>query len=205
MFLAGAEVVLTALADHEVAVRWDRPSVLEDQAVSSLCGHLARGAVWAVDDYLTADPPSSPVDFHSPGEYFATIMDAASGDDHRAIRDRGTAVASIGREALLDEVRRRLDELAPRLRATSPDHLVTVAFGKVMRLGDYLLTRVVEQAVHLDDLARSVGLEPWPMPADATDVAIEVGLDVARRRSGNTAVLRALYRRGFAEGAFPAF
>lgn len=87
----------------------------------------------------------------------------------------------------------------------SPDHLVTVAYGKVIRLGDYLLTRVVEQVVHLDDLARSVGLEPWTMPTDAVDVAVEVGLDVARRRRGDTAVLRALYRQGFAADALPAF
>lgn len=205
MFLAGAEAVVTALSDDAVVSRWDHPSVLEHQLVSSLCGHLARGAVWAVDDYLVGDPAAGPADFSSPGEYFAALMGAATDGDHAAIRDRGAAVASAGHTTLLGEVRSRLDQLAPRLRATSPDHLVTVAYGKVIRLGDYLLTRVVEQVVHLDDLARSVGRDPWPLPDDAVDVAVEVGLDVARRRAGDTAVLRALYRRGFAEEAFPAF
>jgi len=205
VFLAGAEVVVSALGDDAVASCWDRPSVLEDQAVASLCGHLARGGVWVVEDYLAGDPPPGPADFGSAGEYFAELIGAAGDEDHKAIRDRGAAVSAIGHSALVDEVRRRLDDLGPRLRAMSPDHLVTVAYGKVIRLGDYLLTRVVEQVVHLDDLARSVGLEPWTMPTDAVDVAVEVGLDVARRRRGDTAVLRALYRQGFAADALPAF
>ncbi len=75
--------------------------------------------------------------------------------------------------------------------------------GLVLPLGEYLATRLVEQTVHLDDLARSVGREPWPLPDAATELVCAVGLEVAQRRFGGTALLRALYRQGFAEAVLP--
>ena len=42
-FLAGAEVVVAAVADTRVGEAWERPSVLDDQTIGSLAGHLARG------------------------------------------------------------------------------------------------------------------------------------------------------------------
>ncbi len=83
---------------------------------------------------------------------------------------------------------------------------MTVAGGKVMRLADYLETRIVEQVVHLDDLARSVDHPRWATPAGADDLVIAVGVEVARRRRGDLAVLRALFRPDApdAGAAFPA-
>ena len=73
-----------------------------------------------------------------------------------------------------------------------------------MTVRDFLVTRVVEQVVHLDDLARSVAVTGWRVAPAAVDLVLAVGLDIARRRRGDTAVLRAVYRAGEAEGAFPA-
>ena len=42
-----------------------------------------------------------------------------------------------------------------------------------MRLDDYLVTRLVEQVVHLDDLARSLGVESWPVPDDHVKLVLE--------------------------------
>ncbi len=53
---------------------------------------------------------------------------------------------------------------------------------------------IVEQVVHLDDLARSVDRDPWPVPEGAQLLAIHVGIDVARLRHGGTETLRCLYR-----------
>lgn len=169
LFLEGARAVAGAISDPAVAEAWDRPSVLEEQLVSGLAGHLARGGVWVVADYLQAGTPSGPVDFEGAGQYFAELVGAASPDDHRAIRDRGAAVAA----------------------------------GKVMRLADYLATRVVEQVVHLDDLARSTQHEPWPYPRAGQELAIEVATDIACQRHGGTAVVRALYRHGYADAILP--
>lgn len=203
VFLLGAQVVGTALADPAVAAAWDRPSVLEEQRVSGLAGHLARGGVWVLADYLDAGAPEGPLDFTSAGDYFTTLLGKSTPADHRAIRERGAEVAAPGREELLRTLGQRLEALGPSLRTRQASSLVAVTGGKVMRLGDYLATRIVEQVVHLDDLARSVDRHPWPMPEEAVDIAIAVGTDVARRRGGSLAVVRALYRRGYAEPLLP--
>jgi hypothetical protein len=202
IFLGGAEVVATALGSPAVAEAWDRPSVLEDQRVSGLAGHLARAGVWIVNEHL-ATPATGTLDFTSAGDYFATLSSGASPADHRAIRQRGADVAAVGRDELLRTLAERLAALGPRLRSFDPGHLLTVTAGKVMRLPDYLATRIVEQVVHLDDLARSVEQEPWTMPPGASELTIAVGVDMARRRAGSQALIRALYRRGFASELLP--
>ena len=203
LFLTGAGAIVEAIADPAVGQSWNDPSVLEDQLVSGLAGHLARGGVWVVSDYLHAGTPAGPVDFTSAGEYFATFAAGAQPADHQAIRDRGAAVAAAGRDALLVDLRERLASLEAELGTLPRDHLMAVVGGKVMHLDRYLETRIVEQAVHLDDLARSVGRDPWPLPEDHVTLAIAVGTDIALRRHGPSATLRALYRRGCAEPALP--
>lgn len=205
LFLGGAHAVVGALSDPRVGQAWRQPSVLEEQTVGGLVGHLARGGVWVVADYLHADAPAGPADFDSAAEYFAFFADAAKVEDHRAIRDRGAAVAAAGWQAVREELESRLDALTPEVTSLAPDRLVSVIGGKVMRLGDYLVTRVVEQAVHLDDLARSIGAEPWALPDGHEAEALAAGVETARLRRGTPGVLRALYRRGFADVALPAF
>ena len=56
-FLDGAQVVVDAIASPAVAAAWDTPSVLAEQTVGGLAGHLARGAVWVVGDYLDQPEP----------------------------------------------------------------------------------------------------------------------------------------------------
>jgi len=203
VFLGGAQVIATALADPAVADAWDRPSVLEDQTVGGLAGHLARGGVWVVADYLDGGVPDGPADIGGAGEYFAIVMSAATAEDHHGNRARGAAVAAAGGDELRRDVGQRLDALGPRLRSLPMSLLLTVIGGRVMRLDDYLATRILEQVVHLDDLARSVDREPWSLPTGATDLAIAVGADIACRRTGSTALVRALFRRGFAESVLP--
>jgi hypothetical protein len=203
-FLEGARVVAGALADDAVASAWDAPSVLEGQAVSGLAGHLARGGVWVVGEYLDGGEPTGPVDFETAGQYFATLVTDLPEDGHVAIRDRGAAIAAAGRAELVTTLDERLAALELRLADLSPERLVAVASGKVMRLEDYLVTRIVEQTVHLDDLARSVGRAgPWGLPPEAEDLTIRVGTDIGRRHDGAAAMIRALYREGFAEGTLP--
>ena len=79
-----------------------------------------------------------------------------------------------------------------RLPRRGPERSASAAL--TIRFDEYLKTRIVEQVVHLDDLARSVDREPWPMPEAAQSLVIHLGIDVARVRSGGTAVVRALYR-----------
>ncbi len=105
LFLTGAEVVAEAVASPEVAAAWDQPSVLEEQTVGSLAGHLARGGVWVVADYLDAATPEGPVDLPSAAAYFAKFTDVQDPTIHQAIRDRGASVAAVGRDALVTDLR----------------------------------------------------------------------------------------------------
>lgn len=80
---------------------------------------------------------------------------------------------------------------------------MAVLAGKVMRLGDYLASRIVEQVVHLDDLGRSVGVD-WPAPEPSVAVTVAVAIDIGMHRHGGAALVRGLYRDGFG-GVFPVF
>jgi Mycothiol maleylpyruvate isomerase N-terminal domain len=193
-FLATALVLYDAIADDAVARAWDQPSVLEEQTIGGLAGHLARGGVWVVATYLDTEIPDAPR-ARSAAEYFAQSAEFLNADDHRMIRERGAEVAAAGHREVCRALRERLEALAPRLRAEPADRILGVAGGvAVMTLDRYLETRIVEQVVHLDDLARSLGRDPFPVPLDAQNLAIHIGVDVARLRRGETEVIRALYR-----------
>jgi hypothetical protein len=194
LFLATARVARDAIGDDAVGQAWDDASVLEDQTIGGLAGHIARGGVWVVEDYLNAEVPDAPR-AKSAAVYFAQSAAFLNAEDHRLIRERGAQVAAVGHRELFATLTRRLDDLTPRLLAEPVDRIVGAAGGVVvMTLDSYLETRIVEQVVHLDDLARSLGRDPWRVPADAQNLALHVGIDVAQLRYDPTDVLRALYR-----------
>ncbi len=205
LFFAGARTIVGAIAEPVVQAAWDQPSVLEEQQVSSLAGHLARSGIWVVAEYLRSGTVTGPPDFASAAEYFAAVAVGAGPDARKSVRDRGAAIAELGRDEILRRCHEELRWLEAELGRLPAGQLIAVIAGKVMTVRDYLATRVVEQAVHLDDLARSVGREPWPLPSEHQALAISVGTDIARDVHGPEATVRALYRRGFAEVTFPVF
>ena len=203
LFLDGAAVVLDAITDDSVTGAWNDDSVLEAQTVSGLAGHLARGGVWVVGEYLDEPSPSGPPDLTSAGEYFAAVANQFTEDAQRVVRERGAAIGAVGPAQLAAQLADRLRALELRLHSEPDDRVVAVYAGTTIRLDDYLVTRIIEQTVHLDDLARSVARDPWPVSAEAQALVISVGADIGRRRHGATAMLRALYRSGFAEPTLP--
>jgi hypothetical protein len=191
-FLVGARIVVNAIDSPAVAAKWDQPSVLADQTVGGLAGHLARGAVWVVGEYLDQVAPSDTT-FEAADHYFATHASMSDETTDRAVRERGAAVAAAGHDVVAAEAGQRLAALEVRLPAEPADRITVVA-GGAMRLDDYLVTRLVEQVVHLDDLARSVDVEPWPVPDDHVRAVLQTGTLIGLRRFGAVAMLRALYR-----------
>jgi hypothetical protein len=156
-----------------------------------------------VDEYLARGVPVGPVDYESAAEYFLGLVTPMPAEEHLAIRARGAEVASVGHAALMAEVDKRLGPLAEGLRDSKPDALITVAAGKVLRVRDYLVTRIVEQVVHLDDLAMSLDEGPCDYPAEGRDLAMDVGVEMARSRAGTVGFIRALYRQGAAANVLP--
>ena len=193
LFLATCANVAMALADPRIAEAWNEPSILEEQTIGSVAAHVGRGC-WVALDYLDQGTPTGMVDFDSAADYFAKLLDAATPELHEGIRQRGAEGAQAGAEGVLSQLRERIVEMQGRLATEREDRLVTVYGDNVMTLDDYLETRILEQVVHLDDLARSIGAERFSITEGAEALVIACGAEIGRRRFGNTTMVRALFR-----------
>jgi hypothetical protein len=205
LYLSGVRTIREAIADPAVVEAWEQPSVLEEQTVGSLAGHLTRTGTWIMDEILGAGEPDRPADFIEVASFYVTLLPTTDDPIHEGIRQRGAALAAQGPAALAESIDERMPGVEARLRTLSADRLLTVTGGNVMALDLYLVTRVVEQVVHLDDLARSVEHEPWPLPQAAYRTVAAVAIEVAMLRHEPQVVVRSLYRRGHADVAFPVF
>ena len=195
-FLDAASTARVVLAHEAVAARWDDESVLAEFSVRGLAGHLARVAFGTLR-YVEADEPRD-ADPIPPGDYYtrvvpqpADITDPVNVD----ARERGEEAAAAGHAELLAAFDRDRSRLEAILAVEPPSRLVRVFGDLVMKLDDYLETRIVEAVVHTEDLALSLGIDPPHPPEDALDIAIGHLVGVARRKHGGAAVLRALARR----------
>jgi hypothetical protein len=113
-----------------------------------------------------------------------------------AIRTHAAHLAEQGPAALTDKFEALVTRLGPALAGLPMTRLVPVwrIEGGATSLSDYLRTRVVELAVHADDLAFSLGTD-IVMPERVASVTFAAFLDLARARSGDAAVMRAFARR----------
>jgi Mycothiol maleylpyruvate isomerase N-terminal domain len=194
-FLETSRASHQLLESGEVARHWQDPSALKQWAVSGLAGHLARAAL-AVETYLDAPEPDEKL--VSPATYYTV---AVEGDDdlnselHRGIRARGDETAAAGHDDLIEKHDACIQRLVLRLPQESDDRKVRVWKDMALVLDDYLITRILEMVVHIDDLAVSVNVEPPAIPQRATDLTIATLIDIARLKHGDQAVVRALTRR----------
>jgi hypothetical protein len=196
VFLRAARSARDAIASPEVAARWDDGSALAQFTVRALAGHLGRGA-WVVEQYLDAGIADTPVEVPDAAGYYAAVVLTPDPDDalNATIRERGEAEAAGGRDAVLERLDATLARLGDRLPALPADTRVSVIMGVTLDLDEYLVTRIVELVVHIDDLAVSVGRDaPEPDP-DAATLVVGALVGGARRRHGDRAVVRALTRR----------
>lgn len=195
-YLRTLDLAIGVVAEPEVVAAWDLDSVLAKLSVRGLAGHLTRAGA-LVEDYLDGGIPAESVDVADAAGYYelAALTSDLDSELNRSIRERGEAEAEVGHPALVAEFVAARDRLALRLGAEPADARIAVRGGMVLPLDEYLVTRIVELAVHTDDLALSVGLStPEPDPVAAT-LATHCLVALARRRHGDLAVLRALTRR----------
>jgi hypothetical protein len=92
-----------------------------------------------------------------------------------------------------------------RFPAFDENQPVTVFDRYTLPLGQALLTRLVELAVHADDLAVSLDLPTPPLPDRAADFALTTLTRIASGRHGTANVIRALSRRERAPRNISAF
>jgi Mycothiol maleylpyruvate isomerase N-terminal domain len=206
-FLATARAAAGLLREPAVASRWDGPSALPEFGVAGLAGHLAY-QVLALPPLLAEPVPAEPV--VPLLEHYARVewIGAAVHEEINVrIRDGGEREAADGPVALVARLDAAIDELAERLATVAqwrPVHLALWGPWS-LTLEDMLVSRMMELAVHGDDLAVSVGVPTPELAPGALDAVVVLLSRLAVRRHGPTAVLRALSRAERAPGTIAAF
>lgn len=195
-YLDAAETAAGLLAAPGVRAEWTSPSALSGFTVGGLANHLAT--------QLSSVPPvlASPVDpelevvtlldHYSRVKWLGASLDDA--DNQRILRG-GEDAAADGPDGLADRVEAALTEVRAAVPAEPADRVVTMLrYPWALSLDDFLLTRVMEIAVHADDLAVSTGAETPPLPPAVLDPVLALLTHLSVRRHGALPVLRALSR-----------
>lgn len=141
------------------AAEWRRPTRCASWTVSKLLAHVRVVIAW-LPGMLSAPASTraevSAVEYYRPDDRFAPDTNAARitlAQDHAAEQLSGAAVAED-----FNATWQRVDRLC---RAEPEGRVVRTRHADPMLLSEFLLTRVVEVAVHGLDLADALGREPW--------------------------------------------
>jgi hypothetical protein len=127
------------------------------------------------------------------------------GEVNVGIRTRGESIAAGGPESLAERASAAVAQQRTKLAGVSADRAVFMPWtGWALTLDDFLTTRMMELAVHMDDLAVSVALATPVLPDAAFDPVLILLARLAARRHGQTALLRALARAERAPAAINA-
>jgi hypothetical protein len=205
-YVDAAATAALLLRDPAVGASWAAPSALEKWSVGGLAGHLARQIVhlpYELDQPVPDGRPISLLDHFARSQWaVGDIEDAAN----TGIRHRGDREAADGAGVLIARTDDVLAELRSRLPSEAHDRLVHLPGGPwSLSLDDFLTTRLLEIVVHCDDLAVSVGVGTPPLPQQAVDVVLGLLCQLASRRHGPIALLRALSRAERAPATIAAF
>jgi hypothetical protein len=206
VFLVAARSCRALVAERSVGDSWTQPSALPGFTVGGLACQLGAQVPMAAG-LLTAPAPDGPV-VSAVEHYARASWVEADRDDavNVAIRDGGEHRAREGAGALLAAVDEAIAALDAGLPAADLGRPVPTPAGPwALPLGDALLTRAMEIAVHSDDLAVSVGLPTPSLPAEVIDPVLCLLAFVAARRHGQATLLRALTRAERAPASISAF
>lgn len=179
------------IESQAVADSWENASALDGMSVGEVAGHLTSTAL-ATLRYLDVVADGEVGDR---GSYYGRgAPPATPSPPPTGMLERARAIAARGPADVATTLRDGSQSLRRALDGRDPDDPISVMNDRVLRLDDYIETRVVEAIVHLDDLAASVGETDHALPESAVRVAVEHLVEVAIFRSGATDVLRALSR-----------
>lgn len=138
---------------------WSRPTVCEPWTVRELLGHVTV-AVGRLPGTVAGEAPAratvSAADYYRPDARFSP-----EANSRRIELGRERAAGAGEGPALVKEFDEAWRSAARVCTAEPDDRVVRTRHGDPMLLTDFLVTRVVEVAVHGLDLAEAVGREPW--------------------------------------------
>ncbi|MPZ93944.1 MAG: hypothetical protein GEU96_03315 [Propionibacteriales bacterium] len=206
-YFTAASSAVTLLANPAVAAAWTEPSALADMTVGGLAVHLA-GQVTGLPPLLTGAPATEQVvrvlDHY---DRAAWINSGHDSEANTGIRRNGETGAADGPEALVARTESALTMLRGVLATTPGDRPMRMPFWGPysLTLDDFLTTRMMEIAVHSDDLAASVDVATPDLPHEVVDTVVDLLSRLAVLRHGPTAVLRALTRAERAPATIAAF
>jgi mycothiol maleylpyruvate isomerase-like protein len=205
-YLDAARSAAALLAEPEVAAGWTSPSALDGFTVGGLAAHLAVQVLFVPATLDGVAPDGEPVPLLGHYERVTWIGAALDADVNVAIRRGGEAGAAEGPAAVAGQVEAAVRELAGRLATEPGDRVVRPPAGPwALRLDDFLVTRMMEIAVHSDDLAYSVGIPTPELPSEVMHPVLELLTRLAVRRHGPVPVLRSLSRAERAPETVTAF
>jgi hypothetical protein len=194
-YLSAAGQALALLREPAVAAAWDKPSALAEMTVGGLAGHLAY-QIFSVSPVL-GEPPSGQAPIPLLEHYARAVWIAAPLDSeaNAGIRARAEDIGADGASSLIERADAALAEQRAGLPGLPGDQAVFMPqVGWALSLDDFLTTRMMELAVHMDDLAVSVGLATPELPDNAFDPVLIMLTRLAARRHGQAALVRALAR-----------
>ncbi|MEZ0074673.1 maleylpyruvate isomerase N-terminal domain-containing protein [Planotetraspora sp. GP83] len=205
-FLITARSAANLLREPAVAAAWSEPSALPEFSVGGLAAHLAY-QVLAVRQALAEPPPQEQtitlLEHYGRVEWVGADLDD---EINVRIRNGGEELAAEGPAALAAHVDSAIKELTDGLASAAERPVRVPLWGPwSLTLDDLLITRMMEIAVHSDDLAVSVGIATPAFPQGAVETVIDLLSRLAVRRHGPTAVLRALSRAERAPATIAAF
>jgi hypothetical protein len=202
-FLESAAIAATLLREPVLAERWDTPSALPDFSTGGLARHLANQVTDTVT-YLAAPPGDSAIPVLEHYTRNTWVTSGVDSPDNVGIRGRSERRAAATTVA---DLAAEVDAALGVLRSAVPDqpaHRIVDFIDWGLAVDDFLLTRVMEMVVHVDDLAVSLGVPTPRMPDAATEATIHLLARVAAWRHGPLNVVRALARQERAPASIAA-
>jgi Mycothiol maleylpyruvate isomerase N-terminal domain len=194
-YLQAAASAAELLGRPAVADAWARPSALAEFRVSGLAGHLANQVLTVpavLGNEVPDEPPIALLDHYAQSRWRSGSVDD---EINVGIREQGERHAADGAGALAERVAATVAELAAVLPDEPADRVVFLPWGPwSLALEDFLVTRMMEIAVHSDDLAVSVGTETPDLADAVLEPVLALLTALAVERHGQPAVLRALTR-----------
>jgi hypothetical protein len=205
-FDEAAQFAVDLLGNPAVAGHWTEPSALAEMSVGALAAHLARqisNVQLVLAQPIDPEPPIALLEHYARVAWIDGGLQDAS---NVVIRRDAEDGAVVGPAALAASAAGAATELRGRLATEPADRVVLLPWGPwSLTLDDMLTTRIMEIAVHGDDLAYSVGLPGLQLPEAVADIAAGLLVKLAVRRHGQAAVLRALARQERAPQSVAAF
>ena len=205
-FLSAVDLSVELAARPQVRASWERESACAGMTVGGLTHHLLMQAGHTLRGLQAAPDAAPPIPLQEHYVRAAWVEAAPEDDVNVSIREGDNEAAHVGPDVVLERAHEwaaALPELfaAPR----DPDTVFIPWQGWSLSTEDFLTTRMMELAVHGDDLAASVGVDTPTYPAAVVEAVVGLLTGVAVRRHGQTAVIRGLSRPQRAPASISAF